>query len=285
MAESIDPATRMGVVALVVADLTRSLAYYEEHMGLNVLDRQPGQARLGAGNRALLELHEQPGARRSMRGRTGLYHFALLTPSRADLGRLLRHFAAVSTPIDGASDHGVSEAIYLSDPDGHGIEVYRDRPREEWPYADGTLQMVLDPLDAAGIVAAADDDPGRRGMADATMMGHVHLHVAHISSAEQFYVDTLGFDLMQRFADQASFVSAGGYHHHLGLNVWAGVGAPPPSEDAARLLWYEVVLPDAAALEDVLQRLEQAGQPAQHRDGRWWTKDPAQNGIALTVAP
>ncbi len=284
MTDTIHPATHMGTAALVVSDLARSVDYYEAHIGLRVLDRQSGRASLGVGGRRLLELHEQPGARRALRGRTGLYHFAILTPSRPDLGRALRHFVEARTPIDGASDHGVSEALYLSDPDGHGIEVYRDRPRAEWPVADGALQMGLDPLDANGIMAAADGDPSWRGMADGTVMGHMHLHVAHLDAAEQFYVDTLGFALMQRFGGQASFVSAGGYHHHLGFNVWAGVGAPPPSSDAARLLWYEIVLPDAPALEAVLQRLEQAGTPAQARDGRWWTQDPAQNGIALGVA-
>jgi len=283
MTVEIHPHTRMGSVALVVSDLARSLDYYEEHIGLRGLDRQAGRADLGVMGRTLLELHEQPGAKPSMDGRTGLYHFALLVPSRPDLGRVLRHFASARTPLGGASDHGVSEALYLSDPDGHGIEVYRDRPRPEWPFANGDLQMVLDPLDAQGIVASADDDPAWRGLPDGTVMGHMHLRVAHLRAAETFYVDTLGFALMQRYGGQASFVSAGGYHHHLGFNVWGGVGAPPP-EDAARMLWYEIVLPDADALAEVLRRLEQAGTPAHVRDDRWWVNDPARNGVALVAA-
>ncbi len=274
----------MGRVALVVGDLARSVDYYEEHIGLRVIDRQAGRADLGVDGRTLLELHEQPGAEPVMKRRTGLYHFALLVPSRPDLGRVLRHFAAVQTPVDGASDHGVSEALYLSDPDGHGIEIYRDRPRSEWPVVNGELQMTLDPLDAQGIVASADAEPAWQGMAAATVMGHVHLHVAHPQPAEAFYVGTLGFDLVQRYGGQATFVSAGGYHHHLGFNVWAGVGAPPPADDAARLRWYEIVLPNAEALAQTLARLEQAGTPAQPEDDRWFVQDPAQNGVAFVVA-
>jgi catechol 2,3-dioxygenase len=280
MGSAIDAGTQMGAVALVVADLARSLDYYQRRIGLSLLERSDGRARLGVGERELLWLQEQPGARPFPSGHTGLYHYALLMPSRAALGRVLQHLLDTQTPVGGASDHGVSEALYLTDPDGHGIEIYRDRRRAEWPVAQGQLQMVLDPLDGPGILAAGRGEAWR-GMEEGTTMGHVHLHVAQLAAAESFYVDLVGFELMQRFGGQASFISAGGYHHHLGLNVWAGVGAPPAPADAARLLWYEVRLPDAAALDAVLARLR-AGQVAPEPQARGWlVHDPAQNALIL----
>lgn len=281
---SIDPQTRMGRVGLVVSDLARSLDYYQNGIGLRLLRRENGTATLGTAQRELLYLVEQPGAKPVGRGRTGLYHYALLMPSRPALGDELIHLIQSQTPIGGASDHGVSEALYLSDPDGHGIEIYRDRPRSEWPRtASGELAMVTDPLDAEGVMAAAagtrenEMDPG-------TVMGHVHLHVASVGDAEAFYVDTLGFDQIQRFGPQASFISAGGYHHHLGLNIWAGAGAPPPEPDAARLLWFECVLPTQAALDDVLERLAQRNLPVVEQDHGWLVRDPSQNGVVLCTA-
>lgn len=280
----IDARTHMGVVALAVTDLGRSLDYYQQQIGLQLLDQDGTVAHLGTDERVLLELHAQPGAKPVARGRTGLYHFALLLPSRTALGQIIRHFAQVRTPVGGASDHGVSEALYLSDPDGHGIEIYRDRPRSEWPLlANGEVAMVTDPLDLPAIAAEPGAEQPWTGLPAATIMGHVHLHVDQLDSAESFYVDKVGFDLMQRFGGQASFISAGGYHHHLGMNLWAGVGAPPPPEDAARLLWYEIILPDAAALEEVLTRLRGAGVPLTSQGQGWLTHDPAHNAVILRV--
>jgi catechol 2,3-dioxygenase len=282
MVDRIDPSTSIGAAALVVSDLDRSLAYYTQRIGLDVLGTEDGLTWLGVGGRRLLALLEQAGAKPAATNRTGLYHFALLTPSRRALGLFLRHLIETRTAIAGASDHGVSEAIYLADPDGHGIEVYRDRPRSEWPYEGGALKMVLDPLDAEGILAAAED-AAWSGIDRGTVMGHIHLHVASLSDAEAFYVDVLGFELMQRFAGQASFIAAGGYHHHLGVNIWAGRGAAPPAADAARLLWYEIRLPDRAGLGAVTARLQGAGAAiAVHPQGLL-VHDPAQNAIVLTA--
>lgn len=281
---SIDPKTTTGTVALIVSDLDRSLHYYHDNIGLQIRHQSAHTARLGVGGRDLLHLTEQAGARPVQRGHTGLYHFAILTPSRFELSRTMHHLAATSTRIDGASDHGVSEALYLSDPDGHGIEIYRDRPHAEWPVSQGELQMTLDPLDARGILAESDgNERAWTGLHAGTVIGHVHLHVASLPAAEKFYVDTIGFDLMQHFGNQAAFVSAGGYHHHLGLNVWAGVGAPPPPADAARLDWFELRLPNPAALDEVLARLDAARVPVTVTDDGWRLSDPAQNQILLTV--
>lgn len=282
---SIDPKTRCGAVALVVADLPRSLRYYQDRIGLRLHRQEEGRAWLGAGGEDLLHLVEQPGARPVQRGRTGLYHFALLTPSRPELAKVLHHLLRTETPIDGASDHGVSEALYLADPDGHGIEIYRDRPKREWPFQGPRLHMTTDPLDARGLLATAPHgDDGWEGLPPATTIGHVHLHVADLGAAEDFYVNILGLDLMQRFGSQASFVSAGGYHHHLGLNTWAGVGAPPPPDTAARLAWFELVLPDAAALEKVTTRLQTASLGAPANGGGWRVPDPARNLLIVRSA-
>ena len=280
--QSIDPATHMGRVALVVADLARSLDYYVERIGLQVSDQSAHHATLGVDGRDLLWLQAQPGVKPFPgRGYSGLYHFAILLPSREALGVELRHLAESKTPLTGASDHGVSEALYMSDPDGHGIEIYRDRPRAEWPRRkDGELAMVTDRLDAQGVIAAGATQPWA-AMPPDTVMGHVHLHVAQLQAAQEFYVDLLGFDLIQNYGGQATFVSAGGYHHHLGMNVWAGVGVPPAPEDRARLLWYEVVLPNVDALEAVLARVRAAGVAIEAHDAGWLVRDPAQNGVVL----
>jgi catechol 2,3-dioxygenase len=282
---SLDPKTTTGSVALIVTDLDRSVHYYHDNIGLQIQHQSAHTARLGVGGRTLLQLTEQAGARPVQRGRTGLYHFAILTPSRAELSRTLHHLTATATRIDGASDHGVSEALYLSDPDGHGIEIYRDRPRAEWPISQGELQMTLDPLDARGILAESDgNESAWTGLHADTVIGHIHLHVTDLPSAEKFYVDTLGFDLMQHFGNQAAFVSAGGYHHHLGLNVWAGVGAPPPPADAARLDWYELRLPDPTALDAMVNRLEAAQIAVTQTEQGWSIRDPAQNQVVLTMS-
>jgi catechol 2,3-dioxygenase len=283
MAFTINPQTQMGRVHLTVADLSRSLDYYQQHIGLALIRKEEQTAYLGVDTRELLVLTEQPGAR-PMRRTTGLYHFALLVPSRLELARTLQHLLATEAPISGASDHAVSEALYLTDPDGHGIEIYRDRPRSEWLYPDGKLKLVTEPFDVDGVLGELN---GRSapysGLHPDTIMGHVHLHVADIPAAEQFYGELLGFEIMARYGPSASFVAAGGYHHHLGLNTWAGVGAPPPPKDAARLLWYEILLPDTAVLAKLTQRIEAAGLTVTKRENGRALTDPSGNGILLTT--
>jgi catechol 2,3-dioxygenase len=281
---TIHPDTHIGAVALIVPDLERSLHYYQQNIGLQLHRRENGAAALGVGGPDLLILQEQPGVRPVQRGRSGLYHFAILTPSRQELARTLRHLIDSHTPIGGASDHAVSEALYLTDPDGHGIEIYRDRPRSEWEFPNGTLKMTLDPFQFESVLGElTGNEPAWTGLAAGTTIGHVHLHVAHIPPTEQFYCDVLGFDLMVRYGHQASFIAAGGYHHHLGMNTWAGVGVPPPPEDAARLAWYEVRLPDQGAIEEVVARVKEAAIPIQQSEQGWIVRDPAQNTIHLVT--
>lgn len=280
---SIHPDTTIGYVHLTVANLERGLTFYQDKLGFQLHRRDGDTAYLGAGGPDLLALTELPGAR-SVSGVTGLYHFAILTPSRVALAQSLRHLAETRTPLQGFSDHLVSEAIYLADPDGNGIEIYRDRPRSEWPRQNGQLQMATDPLDIEGILAELGPQPEPwTGLQPETIIGHVHLHVATIPAAETFYINTLGFDSVLRYGPSASFVSAGGYHHHLGLNTWAGVNAPPPPPDAVGLRYFTINLPDAAALTAEVERIEGAGVAFREKDGIVFLRDPAQNGVVLSV--
>ena len=267
-------ALRLGHVRLQVSDLARSLDYYTGVLGLEVRRTDDASATLHAAGEAapLVELVELPGtAPITTNSRLGLYHFAILVPDRAALGRFLGHVARIGTRI-GASDHLVSEALYLRDPDGLGIEVYRDRPRSEWRYAHGELAMASDPLDTGGVLAAGKDEPWT-GMPRGTVMGHVHLHVGDIPTASRFYHDALGFDRMVSSYPGALFMSAGGYHHHLGVNTWAG-NAPPASERDARLLEWRIVLPTADDARAAAERLEAAGYTVSRESEGWLASDP-----------
>jgi catechol 2,3-dioxygenase len=278
----IDPLTRIGAVHLTIRDLDRSIRFYEAHLGFALHGRDDRTARLGAGGADLVALAQCEQAPR-VRGTTGLYHFAILVPSRADLARALRRLVETETVMQGAADHGVSEALYLADPDGNGIEIYRDRPRAEWPLVGGRLQMGADPVDFDGLLAE-DGSTSGEGLAAATTVGHVHLHVSRLDEAERFYVGVLGFELMQRYGPSALFVSAGGYHHHIGLNTWAGVGAAPPPPGAVGLKHFDVVLPDDTAVADVAARLSAAGVPAEQDAGGLLVRDPARNAILFRAA-
>jgi catechol 2,3-dioxygenase len=282
---SIHPDTTVGPVDLTVADLGRAEQFYRDALGFKPLGREDGTLTLTAnGARPLLIVHERPGARPKPPRATGLYHFAILVPTRLDLARSLRRLAETRWPLSGASDHLVSEALYLDDPDGNGIEIYRDRPRAEWPRSGGRIRMATDPLDFDGVLAELErDDRPWDGLAPATTIGHVHLHVADLRAAEAFYHGVLGFDIITNYGGAALFISAGGYHHHLGLNTWAGVGAPPPPLDAAGLRHFAVVLPDRDALEQVAARVREAGIAAEQTDAGLLVRDPSQNGVLLTT--
>ena len=234
--------TRVGVVRLQVRDLARSRQYYETVLGLSVLRQDGDVLHLGPeGGARLVELHERPDAAPvPRRGRLGLYHYALLVPDRGALGRFIRHLAALGVRA-GMSDHLVSEAVYLNDPDGLGIEVYADRPRATWRYERGQLAMDTRPLDVDDVLNVAGSELWA-GFPNGTVVGHIHLHVGDLERAEAFYSTGLGFDKTVWSYPGALFLSAGGYHHHLGLNTWAA-GAPPAAESDARLLEWELVVP------------------------------------------
>jgi catechol 2,3-dioxygenase len=276
----IDPGTTIGAVHLTISDLRRSVRFYETHLGFSVHRRDDRTAWLGAGGADFLVLTQCETAPR-VRGTTGLYHFAILVPSRADLARSLRRLVATDTIMQGAADHGVSEALYLADEDGNGIEIYRDRPRDQWPIVGGHLRMGADPFDLDALLTEAGRADSAAGLPAGTTIGHVHLHVSRLEDAHAFYVDLLGFELMQRYGPSALFVAAGGYHHHIGLNTWAGVGAPPPPPGAIGLEHFVVMLPDAAAHDSVVGRLTAAGIVPQPVEGGLLVHDPAKNAILL----
>ncbi|MCB1032641.1 MAG: VOC family protein [Acidobacteria bacterium] len=252
--------TRLGPVVLQISDLERSLEYYREVLGLQLLGQDGRTASLGTlGGEPLVELRERRGIRpRPATSRTGLFHFALLLPDRASLGRFARHLQREGIAA-GAADHLVSEALYLRDPDHLGIEVYADRPRGAWQQVGSELVMVTDPLDMASVLAAAGDEPWR-GMPTGSVMGHVHLSVGDLALASEFYSEGLGFDLRVWSYPGALFLAAGGYHHHLGTNVWAGRDARPPAEDEAQLLEWTLELPAAEDMKAVAKSLAETGR-------------------------
>ena len=273
--------TRLGAVELTVADLDRSVGYYERDIGLMVREREAGRAALGTGEDDLLVLVEEPGAKPAD-GFSGLYHFALLVPEREDLARWLAHAARDRVQLVGMSDHFVSEALYLRDPDHHGIEIYADRPRELW---DGQVwqRMTSLPLDTDALLSVLDDSASAPfdGLARGTGMGHVHLRVAEIAPTVAFYGDSLGFGLMAQLGAHAAFLSAGGYHHHLGANTWesAGRGQAPPGH--ATLRHATIILPSTDARDTLVER---AGGAVDEVDGAPVIQDPSGNRLALTTA-
>jgi catechol 2,3-dioxygenase len=270
----------MGAVHLTVADLERSLAYYTA-IGLATRERHGDRASVGTADAELLVLVEEPGAT-LVRRHTGLFHYALRLPERADLARWLAHAARTGLPLAGMSDHFVSEAIYLGDPDGHGIEIYRDRSRDVW---EGKVWagMTTEPLDVPSLLGELEDPAAEpfEGLPAGTDMGHVHLQVADTAEAIAFYRDVLGFELMADLFGSAAFFGAGGYHHHIGANTWQSRGAGPPPPGSAALRHATIVLPDAGERDRVAGRVADAGgRPEDGPDGVL-VRDPS--GIALLL--
>ncbi len=264
------PDTQIAHVRLVVRDMTRALAFYRDALGLRLLAANSESARLAAdqGSAMLIELIALPGAVEKPRRSAGLYHVAIRLPDRPSLARLIYRLVALGVRFQGASDHLVSEALYLADPDGNGIELYRDRPRSEWRMDSDGVAMATEPLDTEALLREGAHDYGTwTGIEPATDIGHVHLHVSNLARAEAFYCAALGFDVMQRSYPGALFVAAGGYHHHLGLNVWAGEGVPPPPANAVGLRAFAVRIPDADAWSAALERLRAAGVAVEVQQG------------------
>ncbi len=271
--------TRLGAIRLRVGDVDRARHFYESAIGLRTLGVTDGLATLGVEDgRPFLELESAPAAPPRPRGTTGLFHLAVLVPTRADLARALRRLVGAGGRLEGASDHLVSEALYLSDPEGNGIELYRDRPREEWPRTGESIQMATLPLDLDDLLTENGADEA--AMPPGTTLGHVHLQVSDLESAEPFWVDALGFELMARMPPHAAFVAAGGYHHHVGLNTWAGIGAPPPPEGARGLARFEVVLPGEGQLEAAAERLARVSDVERTAEGAL-ARDPSGNAVLL----
>jgi catechol 2,3-dioxygenase len=283
-APEISPLTTLGAVHLTVSDLNRSVSYYETAVGLETLEHADGRATLGVAARELLVLVEVPGAPPAA-GYTGLYHFALLVRQRVDLARWLAHAARDRVPLTGLSDHFVSEAIYLTDPDGHGIEIYQDRPRETWEGLVAARMTTL-PLDVDALFGELADPASEPfdGLPAGTLMGHVHLKVATIADTIGFYRDVLGFGLMAQLGRQAAFLSAGGYHHHIGANTWESERAPAAPEGSAALRHATIVLPSADERDRVLGRAGAAGAGAEETAAGPILTDPSGNRLLLAAA-
>lgn len=280
MNHQIHPETSVGSVSLRIRDLERSIEFYTA-LGFEMESVKGKQATLGVGNRELIFLRESAEAPQAF-GTTGLFHFAILVPSRLELAKSMRQLTTSKIPVQGFSDHLVSEAIYLADPDGNGIEIYRDRPRSEWPFRDGQLQMDTLPLDINSLMSELESVPQPwTGLAEGTRIGHIHLKVANVKEAEDFYINTLGFELMTRYGPSASFVSAGGYHHHVGFNTWNSLGAPPAPDNAIGLVWYSLELPDNQALDQLLKLIHQAQIETEKGPEGVYVHDPSANRILL----
>jgi catechol 2,3-dioxygenase len=282
---SLPPQTTVGAVRLTVADMERTREFYERAVGLRPFGDSGEVVRLGGCEAPVVELVGRPDAPPRPRGTTGLFHLAILLPDRAELAQALRRVAEAGWRLSGASDHLVSEALYLQDPEGNGIEIYRDRPRAQWRRVDGELQMATLPLDLDSLLGeAGGSDPQGDGASPHARLGHVHLQVADLDAAEAFYAGVLGFDVTVRSYPGALFVSAGGYHHHIGLNTWAGEGAPAPPPDALGLRWFELVIPERAQLDRLTQRLRDGGHETEPEGDGVLTADPAGNRVLVRAA-
>jgi len=277
------PATlRLGPVHLAVTDLERAAEFYRRSIGLRDHARTDGRSVLGAGAEDLLVLIEEPAARPAGR-HAGLYHFALLHPSRLELSRAARRLLETHTPISGASDHGISEAIYLPDPDGNGIELAADRGRERWGDLGNPATVGPAPLDLQGLLALSEDEDPQAWVDPGVVVGHLHLHVGDVERALTFYRDLVGFEVMTQFPG-AAFIAAGGYHHHLGLNAWRGEGVPGAPADAVGLRRWTVALDGEKELGALRQRLEDGGVEVAELEGGVAAVDPSGNPVLFTAA-
>jgi catechol 2,3-dioxygenase len=280
--------THIGHVHLQVADLGRAFDFYSRAMGFREVSREDGVVSLSAsgGWPVHLRLSERPGAPRKPHNATGLFHVAIRLPDRQALARLLQRLLEHQVSLLGASDHKVSEAIYLQDPDGNGLELYTDRARELWPRQDGQIAMTTDPLDLDDLLRAGSPRIEWEGLHPETDIGHVHLQGNDLAQAEAFYHGLLGLAVTQRTYPGALFMSAGGYHHHVAVNIWASRGGPPAPPEAAGLLSFALRIPDRAAWEAAIRRLEQGGVLISERNNYPNTesvlvKDPFQIGVEL----
>ena len=273
----------VGEVALAVHDLDRLTRFYRDALGLAVLTQAEDSATLGAGGVPFVHLEHRPAAKPDDTREAGLYHTAFLMPTRADLARWIRHVARTRVPLTGASDHFVSEAFYLDDPEGNGVEVYSDRPAETWQWTGDSLKITTDPLDIDDILREVEPDEAYPGAPDGMRIGHVHLRVGDVARAESFYRDALGLDVTRR-RHGASFLSSGRYHHHIAGNVWHSAGASVRDENSAGLSWVALEATDEAAFDQAKARLAQAGHKLEPVSNGVETADPWGTRLRITRA-
>lgn len=277
-----EPITFVGRVHLKVQNLQRSLHFYQEVIGFKVLQQTERRADLTADGKTVLLSIEQPEGVLPLQGRTtGLYHFALLLPKRSDLAKIVEHLINMGIQL-GSSDHLVSEALYLSDPDGNGIEIYRDRAPSEWNWQNGEVAMTVDPLNFVNLLAEGRQQSWK-GLPAGTVMGHIHLHVSELRETEEFYTKGLGFEVVNRYGGQALFIADGKYHHHIGLNTWNGVGAPAPYPNSVGLESFTLMLANEKKRSEVVAQLRNLGASVMEDNGSFVTSDPSGNRIYLEV--
>lgn len=284
MSNSLHPTTKLGPVHIKVTDLDKSVKFYEEVIGLRAIERKQNIVEFATiDNQTLLIVEADPTFEiLPAQSHSGLYHFAILVPDQASLGLVLRNIAEHNVPL-GQGDHEVSEALYLNDPDGNGIEIYRDRPRSAWHInSDGSVRLLTDPVNVDGLLKASEG-LSWEGLPSGTVMGHVHFHVGNLEVAKQFYCDVLGFKQTSTYGKQALFVAAGDYHHHIGLNIWAGQNAPMNPEHAVGIKNFTIVLPDLVALGEVIGRLNEANISYDQNGTTVTLTEPFGVGIKLSV--
>lgn len=284
MTAIIHPSTKLGPVSLRIRNLAQSVRFYTEVVGLRMLRQHGRIAELTADGKQPLLIIEEVQDLVILQTRTaGLYHFAILVPDREALGLVLANLIAHNIPV-GQGDHLVSEALYINDPDGNGIEIYADRPKDTWKRdANGEYVMTTDPVDVEGLLALSQGKEWR-GLPEGTVIGHVHFHVSDLDKARAFYCEVLGFELTAHYGGAALFISAGGYHHHIGLNVWAGIGVPNTPRNAAGMEAYTIELPSREALEEVVGRIREAGIQVEQQESAFNVQDPSDIWIRLVVA-
>ncbi|MBX0359818.1 VOC family protein [Halobacillus sp. Nhm2S1] len=274
--------THVTQVTLRVMDLKQSIKFYTNMIGFQIWNQSDGAVYLSAGEeRPLLVLEEDKDVKPPNRKATGLYHFALLLPEKADLADLVKHLTRNNIQVASA-DHLVSEAIYFSDPDGNGIEVYIDRPSSLWEWFGSEVKMAVDPLDIEELFRF-ETNAGWMGLPDRTVMGHIHLHVSDLEKAKQFYCEGLGFDLVSRLGGEALFISSANYHHHIGLNTWKGADAPPAGDQEAGLKWFDIHFPQDHSRKEAMDRIRRMGAAVDEHEGVIYTLDPSKNRIRLLV--
>jgi catechol 2,3-dioxygenase len=276
------PNTYVGHVNIKVQDLDRSLTFYQEVLGFQILEQTDKAVNLTTDGKTSVLSIEQPENVVPKQGKTtGLYHFALLLPKRSDLADIVHHFMNIGIRY-GSSDHLVSEALYLADPDGNGIEIYIDRDPSEWSWSNGEVAMTVDPLNFEDLLTEGKQQSWK-GLPAGTVMGHIHLHVSELKKTEEFYSKGLGFEVVNRYGDQALFISTDKYHHHIALNTWAGVGAPTPPENSVGLESFTIVLADEAARNTIIAQLKSIGASVTEENDSFITYDPSGNRIYLGI--
>lgn len=277
------PITFVGHVKVKVESLERSLKFYQDILGFDVLEKTASTAKLTTDDKTSILSLEQPENVIPKQGRTtGLYHFAILLPERKDLANIVVHLVENSIRF-GSSDHLVSEALYLNDPDGNGIEIYIDRDPSKWEWHGTQVGMDTIPLNFEDLLKSIEPGKSWKGMPEGTVMGHIHLHVSDLKKTEEFYVKGLGFEVVLRYGGQALFMSTGKYHHHIGANTWNGAGAPTPAENSVGLESYTLIYANEEARQNTINNLRQIGAVVKEENNQIFTQDPSGNRIELAI--